>query len=146
MRKVIRLWPHWFLLCYLENVIMELCIIVLYVLQWCWEYVHDALPSPKLGPRWALVSKIAELWGFQGTLPTLSITRGRGACWSSKMGLGRGTSFSYLFELEPASSQPNKLVSSHSGAPLVLGQATGNSGLIRLTMAQTWGEPPPSPF
>jgi hypothetical protein len=24
----------------------------------------DALLSPKLGPRWALVSKIAELWGI----------------------------------------------------------------------------------
>ncbi len=38
--KVIRLWPHWFLLCYLESVIMELSLIVIYVLQWCWEYVQ----------------------------------------------------------------------------------------------------------
>jgi hypothetical protein len=27
----------------------------------------DALPSPKLGPRWALVSKTTELWGLEGT-------------------------------------------------------------------------------
>jgi len=38
----------------------------------------DALPSPKLGPRWALVSKTAELWGLEGMLPTLSTKRGRG--------------------------------------------------------------------
>jgi hypothetical protein len=25
---------------------------------------NDALPSPKLDPRWALVSKIVELWGL----------------------------------------------------------------------------------
>jgi len=29
----------------------------------------DMLPSPKLGPRWALVSKIAELWGLEGHVP-----------------------------------------------------------------------------
>ncbi len=40
----------------------------------------DALPSPKLGPRWALVSKTVELWGLEGMLPTLNIKRGRGAC------------------------------------------------------------------
>jgi len=66
--------------------------------------VIDALPSPKLGPRWALVCKTSELWGLEGTFPALSTKRGRGACWSSGMGLGRGTSFSYLFEL--TSSQP----------------------------------------
>jgi hypothetical protein len=87
----------------------------------------DALPSPKLGPKWALVSKTAELWGLEGTVPTLNTKKGRGACWSFGMGLGRGTSFSY--SLEPASNQLNKLVNSHSRAPLVLGQATGNSRL-----------------
>ncbi len=64
----------------------------------------DTLSSPKLGPRWALVSKTAKLWGLEGTLPTLNPKRGRRACWSSEMGLGRGTSFSYL--LKPASNQP----------------------------------------
>jgi len=103
----------------------------------------DALPSPKLGPRWALVSKTMKLWGLKGTLPALSTKRGRGACWSSRMGLGKGTSFSYI--LEPTSSQPNKLITSHSKAPLVLGQATGDSRLTRLITAQTWGKAPPSP-
>ncbi len=64
----------------------------------------DTLPSPKLGLRWALVSKTAELWGLEGTLPALSTKRGRGACSSSGMGLGIGTRFSYSLEL--ASSQP----------------------------------------
>jgi hypothetical protein len=64
----------------------------------------DALPSPKLGPRWALVFKTTKLWGLEGTFSTLSTKRGRGACWSSEMGLGIGISFSY--SLEPASSQP----------------------------------------
>ncbi len=37
----------------------------------------------------------------------------------------------------------NKLVSLHSGAPLVLGQATGDPRLTRLTTARTRGKPPP---
>jgi len=41
---------------------------------------NDALPSPKLGPRWALVSKTVELWGLEGTFPTLNIKKGRGVC------------------------------------------------------------------
>jgi len=40
----------------------------------------DALPSPKLGPRWALVSKTAELWGLKGTFLAFSSKRGRGVC------------------------------------------------------------------
>ncbi len=40
----------------------------------------------------------------------------------------------------------NKLVSSLFEAPLVLGQATGNFGLTKLTMARTRGKPPPSPI
>jgi len=35
----------------------------------------DTLPSPKLDPRWALVSKTTELWGLKGTLLALSIKR-----------------------------------------------------------------------
>ncbi len=38
----------------------------------------DVLPNPKLGPRWALVSKTAKLWGLEGTLLALSTKRGRG--------------------------------------------------------------------
>jgi len=44
------------------------------------EMMFDVLSSPKLGPRWALVSKTAELWGLEGMLPALSTKRGRGAC------------------------------------------------------------------
>jgi len=40
----------------------------------------EALPSPKLDPRWALVSETAELWGLEGMLPTLNTKRGRGLC------------------------------------------------------------------
>jgi hypothetical protein len=51
-----------------------------------------------------LVFKIVELWGLESMLPVLSTKRGRGAWWSSRMGLGREISFNYL--LEPAPSQP----------------------------------------
>jgi hypothetical protein len=115
--------------------------IFLHIMQYFVPCV-DMLPGPKLGPIWALVSKTTKLWGLEGTLPTLNTKRGRGACWSSGMGLGRGKNFSY--SLEPASNQPNKLVSSHFGAPLVLGQAMGNSGFTRPTTARTRGKPPPS--
>jgi hypothetical protein len=37
----------------------------------------DAFPSPKLDPRWALIYKTMELWGLEGTFPTLSTKRGR---------------------------------------------------------------------
>jgi hypothetical protein len=40
----------------------------------------DVLPSPKLGPRWALVFKTTKLWGFEGTLLTPNTKRGKGAC------------------------------------------------------------------
>jgi len=64
----------------------------------------DTLRSPKLNPRWALVFKTVELWGLESMLLVLSTKKGRGACWSSEMGLGREISFSYL--LKPATSQP----------------------------------------
>jgi hypothetical protein len=84
-----------------------------------------------------------ELRKTWGTFSVFSIRRGRGACWSSEMGLGKVTNYS----LTRTCIQPtNKLVSSHSRAPLVLGQATSNSsGLTWLTTAQIWGKPPPSP-
>jgi hypothetical protein len=69
-----------------------------------WVFKVDALPSPKLGPRWASVSITTKLWRLEGTLPALSTKRGRGAWWSFGMGLGQGTSFSY--SLKPASNQP----------------------------------------
>jgi hypothetical protein len=65
---------------------------------------HDALPSSLLDPSWVQVNQTTKLFGTRGTLLVLSTKRGTGACWSSEMGLGRGTSFSYLPEL--ASNQP----------------------------------------
>jgi len=54
------------------------------------QIANDALPSSLLDPSWVQVSQIAELFGTRGTLPALNTKRGRGACWSSRMGLGRG--------------------------------------------------------
>jgi hypothetical protein len=77
-------------------------------------------------------------------LLALSTRRGRGVCWGFGMGLGKVTSFSIThLNLHPTN---HKLVSSFSGTPLVLGWATGNFRLTRLTTAQTQGKPPPSPY
>ncbi len=62
------------------------------------------------------------MWGTWGTLPTLSTRMGRGACWSSRMELGRVTSYSLI---QICIKPTNKLVSSYYGAPLVLRQAMG---------------------
>jgi len=40
----------------------------------------DTLPSPKLDPRWAVISEITELGGLEGTLLALNTKRGGGAC------------------------------------------------------------------
>jgi len=64
----------------------------------------DALPSPKLDPRWALVSKTTELWGLEGMLPALSTKRGRGGVLKLRDGTRKRTSFTYLLEL--VSNQP----------------------------------------
>ncbi len=42
--------------------------------------VYDTLPSPKLDPRWALVSKRAKLWGLEGMFLAFSTKRGRRVC------------------------------------------------------------------
>jgi hypothetical protein len=34
---------------------------------WTQAIILDTLPSPKLDPRWALVSKTTELWELEGT-------------------------------------------------------------------------------
>ncbi len=83
------------------------------------------------------------MWRIWGMLPAFSTKRGKGACWSSGMGLGRVTSYSLI---RTCIKPTNKLVSSFSGTPLVLGQATGNSGLTWFTTARTRGKPPPSPI
>ncbi len=40
----------------------------------------DVLPSSLLDPSWVQVSQTTELFGTRGTLPALSIKKGRGAC------------------------------------------------------------------
>jgi hypothetical protein len=97
------------------------------------------LVRPKKGPT---LLKSRSSWNLV-PLPTLSIKRGRGACWGFGIRLGRGTSYSLI---RTCIKPTNKLVSSHFGAPSVLGQAMGNSGLSWLPMAQTRGKPPPSPI
>ncbi len=60
------------------------------------------------------------------------------------MGLGRVTSNLFI---HTNLHQTNRQVGQYNvGAPLVLGQARGNVGLTRLTMAWTRGKPPPSPI
>jgi hypothetical protein len=104
---------------------------------------RDAPPSSLLNSRWVYECQTAELFRARGTLLALKIRKGRGAWWSSGIRLGRGTSYSLT---QTCIKLTNKLVSSHSGAPLVLGQATGNSRLIWLTTARIQGKPPPSPI
>jgi hypothetical protein len=53
----------------------------------------DVLPNPLLDPSWVQINQTTEMFGTWGTLLALNTKRGRGACWSSGMGLGRGTSF-----------------------------------------------------
>ncbi len=60
----------------------------------------------------------------QGTLPNSQHQRGTGACWSSGIRLGRGTSYSLT---RTCIKTNHKVVSPHSGSLLVLGQATGNT-------------------
>jgi hypothetical protein len=50
----------------------------------------DMLPSSLLDPNWVQISQTAELFGTWGTLLAFSTKRGRGACRSFEMGLGRG--------------------------------------------------------
>ncbi len=61
--------------------------------------------------------------GARGTLPTLSIRRGRGVCWGFGIRLGVGTII--LFH-DPASETNPKLVKTHSTPFWVLGLATGD--------------------
>ncbi len=60
------------------------------------------------------------------------------------MGLGRMTSNLITHSNLHQTNTP--VGQYYVGAPLVLGQATGNFGLTRLTMARTRGKPPPSPI
>jgi hypothetical protein len=58
-----------------------------------------------------------------------------------------GTKKSASYSLTRTCIKPtNKLISSYSGAPLVLGQSMGNFGLTWLTTAQIRGKSPPPPY
>ncbi len=84
-----------------------------------------------------------EEQGVGDTLLGLQHFGGRRACWSSWMGLGRVTSINYSHGPAQNLTQGDQCI---VGALLVLGRATGKFGFTRLTMARTWGKPPPSPL
>ncbi len=83
-------------------------------------------------------------WVFGARSQLLALQKGRGACWSSEMGLGKMRNNSLT---QVNLHKTNKQVGQHKvGAPLVLGKAMGDLGLTRLTTAQIRGKPPPSPI
>jgi hypothetical protein len=53
----------------------------------------DTHPSSLLDSRWVQVGQIAELFEVRGMFLALNTRRGKGVCWGSRMGLGRGTNF-----------------------------------------------------
>jgi hypothetical protein len=88
-----------------------------------WWLAPKFFVRPKKGPT---MLKNGSSWNLVPFL-ALNTRRGRGACWGSEIRLGRGTSYSLTRTCIPPT---NKLVSSHFGTPLVLGQATGNFGSL----------------
>ncbi len=66
--------------------------------------------------------------------------RGRGACWSSKMGLGR---IDKLIHSHGPAHNPHKVVSAKL-EHLWCQDSHGQHGHTKLTTARTWGKPPPS--
>jgi hypothetical protein len=60
------------------------------------------------------------------------------------VGLGRMTSDYSL--IGTCTKPTHKLINIVLGAPLVLGRATSNFGLTKLTTTWTRGKPPPSPI
>ncbi len=68
--------------------------------------------------------------------------RGRGACWSSGMGLGR---IDKLIHSHGPTHNPHKVVSAQL-EHLWCWDSHGQHGHTRLTTARTWGKPPPSPL
>jgi hypothetical protein len=61
-------------------------------------------PKVLIKPKMGISYSNSEIMKKSGMLPALSTKRGKGVCWNFGMGLGRVTSFNYLFEL--ASNQP----------------------------------------
>ncbi len=82
--------------------------------------------------------------GAWDTLLALSTKRGRGGVLKLRNGTRKRTSLQLLTRI--CIQLTNKLVNSFPRAPLVLGQATSDSGLTRLITARTRGKPPPSPI
>ncbi len=67
----------------------------------------------------------------------------KGACWSYGMGTRKNDKHQSL--TRACTNQTSRWLV-HSCSTLVHGRVTGKHGLTRLTMAQSWGKPPPSPL
>ncbi len=94
-------------------------------LNWSFDTTWRA-PKSLIRPKTGLSYSHNGIVRNLGTVLALNTKRCRGACWNSRMGLRRVTSYSLT---RTCIKPTNKLVSSLSGAPLVLGQTTGNFGL-----------------
>jgi hypothetical protein len=68
--------------------------------------------------------------------------KGRGACWSSGVGLGK---IDKLIHSHGPAHNPHKVVSAKL-EHLWCEDNHGQHGHTRLTTARTWGKPPPSPL
>ncbi len=92
--------------------------------------MHSQVPSQAQGGPWFLKQRNCGDLRARSQLPTLKRVEGRVEApgWNQEEG------------------QALVIHSTHFVTPLVLGQATGNSGLTRLTTTQTRGKPPPSPI
>jgi hypothetical protein len=84
---------------------------------------------------------------LEGMLPALSTRRGRGGVLRLRDGTRKSDKLLVIHT--NLHSTNHKVVSSLYGAPLVQGQATGDSRLTRLTRlttVRTRGKPPPFPI
>jgi hypothetical protein len=77
----------------------------------------NSLKDPNVGPN-------SSGRRSRGTFPSSQHLRGRGACWSFEMGLGR---VDKLHSLTRACTKPSPRGYYIVEAPLVLGRATGNT-------------------
>jgi hypothetical protein len=77
-------------------------------------------------------------------VPWLVAFQGRGACWSSKMGIRKiDKQVNYSHELAQTKQQVGQC---EVGTTLVHGWTTSKHELIRLTTARSWGEPTTFPL
>jgi hypothetical protein len=86
--------------------------------------------------------KTAEEGGVGARSLAHNTLRGRGACWSSEMGLRR---IDKLTHSHGPTHNPQKVVSA-SWSTFGARTSHGQHGHTRLTTAQTWRKPPPSPL